>query len=910
MLQLQLLAGNKATTSAVQAKPSTGVPQAKRIRSAVESMPYSEVEANLARLEMQLARQANAASPTADFLRLRIATLERRKAALATEEGALTDGKATVAKRQGRRGDAKTRPATLLMPVGFLLAMPGFDPGKEIDDIRTYLRTGATRAERARSAKALEALKSSNHSKITATIEADRRARMEQRLKAVGGDGTAQLERLAAILDSIQGDPQDPTLMWLPNGSERIPMRAEEVGRVRRNTTATLDDSARKVHASFQNVWTSWLERHETNERHSVVHGAVKWYTRTADISEAEMDQYLKTSLGLRRLVTAKATAGQYAIAARTLLKEQGHLATIARRVEEWDAALVGGAEWLLLCVNVLKEGLTMLATGGAAGIVRSGVQGAVTVMGAGTAAGAAGAGLGSVADQVSSGEGISLRATVGAMRIGGGEGMAIGGGGAADEAFKVAGAATKAGKAVRSIGAAAALDAASAAMKGDSVKTAAFGGVVGGAVGQTLKAAAKGRKAGEVAADVAAGGAKAGAAGGDVEDIAKGAVLGGVGNVVGGAITGHHAHDRSPSTPGEGGGGPAPNRNISEAHVPTIPGGNHGPEAHAPTEHPTSDAPAATVGSGDGPGATVGSGPHLDEARTAGTGDGPGPGEGPPNGAGPDTRFDNIELPSVPMGVEYLRLEKGHFREVSGLAGEGVSGQRLLEDTRTGQRYLFKPANEARRVDRAEEHGIRTGENHSRADAAAHVATRLGIDTPRVRSVSIGTEKGSLTAWEGGTTSLAKLKENDPEGFRRVVSSSEYRRQRNGIDAVDYLMNNVDRGQNLGNLLVELDAHGELVRLIPVDHDLTFTSTVEHIKIPTHTRPLPPEYSPEMHANLERLSADRVKLIEALTPLVGEGAIPGVLHRLDELVADAKRKSIVARRRAQSSPTLHGPGT
>ena len=56
------------------------------------------------------------------------------------------------------------------------------------------------------------------------------------------------------------------------------------------------------------------------------------------------------------------------------------------------------------------------------------------------------------------------------------------------------------------------------------------------------------------------------------------------------------------------------------------------------------------------------------------------------------------------------------------------------------------------------------------------------------------------------------------------------------------------------------------------------------------------------MRSNLERLSNDRAKLVEVLTPLVGEGAIPGVLHRLDELVVDAKRKDVVAKRTAASA--------
>ncbi|HUP87404.1 MAG TPA: hypothetical protein VM143_17265 [Acidimicrobiales bacterium] len=951
LLRLQRDAGNKAVTAAIQATktkaPTKTKPGPKKPRSLIDDMPYSEVEAQLAHIRMQLAQQTDQSSKLADFMRLRIGSLERRKAAIAKEETALTTstgrGKrsgATQAKLRGR----KDVPASLTMPAGFLALMPGFDAGKEIDAIHAYLRAGATKAERARLGEALRTLKGSSDAEVAAKVSAERRAKVDRRLQSLYGDETQQLEQLAGIMDSIQRDPNDPGLMWLPNGSERIPVGVDEVQQLRAKVNATLDDAARKVHASFQKAWEAWEARNSTNQRHSNVHKAVKWYTGTADITEAEMDQNWATSKGLRDLVTSKATAGQYAKAVHFLLVGQGHAVAMANRIEAWEGSLVAGAGWLVVCLTVLKEGLTLLATAGAAGIVRSGAAGALSVLGASTAAGGVAAGGASVVDQVSSGEGVSLRKTVGAVRVGAAEGMAIGGGAAADKAFKVAGATSKAGAAIRSIGAGTALDVASAAAKGDSVKGAAVGSIAGGTVGHTLKAAAKGRKAGEVAADVVAGGAKAAAAGGDAKDVAKGAVLGGAGNVVGGAVTNHRAHDPSSTGgTGESGGssttgdaaelllGPAgkpagggadaptttshpgegattqapPNVDIPEAHAPTVPGGNHGEGAHVPTVPPAPHAdPRSTVGSGEG--AT----PHPDPVNTVASGDGPAPGSAPRqdgagaggaathDAAGPDTRFDNIDLPSVPMGVEHLRFDRARFREVEGLAGEGVSGQRRLEDTTTGQQYLFKPANEAIAVPRAKEHGIRTGEHHSRADAAAHVANQLGIDTPEVRSVVIGNEKGSLTRWEGGTISLKKLRDKDPDAFRRVVSSSEYRRQRNAIDALDYLTNNVDRGQNLGNLLVQLDTHGELVRLIPVDHDLTFTSTIEHAVIENFTRPLPPEYSPEMRANLERLSADRAKLIEVLTPLVGERAIPGVLHRLDELVVDAKRKAIAAERR------------
>lgn len=217
----------------------------------------------------------------------------------------------------------------------------------------------------------------------------------------------------------------------------------------------------------------------------------------------------------------------------------------------------------------------------------------------------------------------------------------------------------------------------------------------------------------------------------------------------------------------------------------------------------------------------------------------------------------------------------------------------------------MFKPSRGEQPVDRAAERGVEAGDYAGRQKATEIAATRLGIDTPAVQVVTVDGIPGSLTEWRsGGYESLGKMATTDQAQLKAVIRSEEFLRQKAAIDALDYLVNNLDRGQNLGNYMVKLRPDGSVEHVLPIDHDLTFTSSMARAMIEDRTAGLPATYSDEIATRLRSLSADRAAFTQQIRPLVGDEAIPGVLHRLDELVADIELKA-----RGAGAPRASGPG-
>jgi hypothetical protein len=79
---------------------------------------------------------------------------------------------------------------------------------------------------------------------------------------------------------------------------------------------------------------------------------------------------------------------------------------------------------------------------------------------------------------------------------------------------------------------------------------------------------------------------------------------------------------------------------------------------------------------------------------------------------------------------------------------------------------------------------------------ASAHVAGRLGQDTPDIRLVEFNGRKGTLQRWiENNQAALLEdLRRNEPDMYLAVVKSPGYRRLRADSDAYDYVVNNWDR--------------------------------------------------------------------------------------------------------------------
>jgi len=251
---------------------------------------------------------------------------------------------------------------------------------------------------------------------------------------------------------------------------------------------------------------------------------------------------------------------------------------------------------------------------------------------------------------------------------------------------------------------------------------------------------------------------------------------------------------------------------------------------------------------------------------------------------------------PSTPTAV-YPVEEKGRYVRVEKKITAGTTAQKswvVRDSLNPTEQYMFKPReaeyrDDGRRIDRAVERGIVEGEPAPREVAGGKVAKKLGYeDAPQGKLATIDGKEGVLIEWKE-KNSLADLANKHPDEFRQLIESDEYRQAMVTMDALDYLINNLDRGSNFGNYLYEFE--GGHLKLTPIDHALSFTATQERASIEGFTRELPKEYPQELVDNLTKISKDRAAFMDEIRPLVGDTAAKGFEHRLDIMIKDMQSK-------------------
>ena len=287
----------------------------------------------------------------------------------------------------------------------------------------------------------------------------------------------------------------------------------------------------------------------------------------------------------------------------------------------------------------------------------------------------------------------------------------------------------------------------------------------------------------------------------------------------------------------------------------------------------------------------------------------------------GSDVPEGGVE-PAIGTGVKYEFRPDTRYVSLGKPPG-GTTDSAIVYDRADGKKKLFKPERGEKVVDYAEERGVEKGQYAPRAKASELTIERLGgadepggerlpgMETPGVELVRIGNRRGSLTEWiepTGGTRmmSLEKFlwpdKKSDVpseqltadvranQRLADLQSDPAFRDAWNNIQAVDFLINNLDRVQNYGNYLIELEADGSTFkRLVPIDSELSFTTTAERAVIEKKTEFLDRiDLSDAMIDRLLKLSAERHQFADQIRPLVGDVAVEGVIHRLDQLVERA----------------------
>jgi hypothetical protein len=271
--------------------------------------------------------------------------------------------------------------------------------------------------------------------------------------------------------------------------------------------------------------------------------------------------------------------------------------------------------------------------------------------------------------------------------------------------------------------------------------------------------------------------------------------------------------------------------------------------------------------------------------------------GRGIPKLGSKEVRTDEAVV-SPGVGSMFTKRNKNQFRTL-GQPGEGTSEAFIIEDRATKQRYLWKPIVGEPTWDFAHARGVAAGHYAERARAGSIAAKALGIDTPDVQLVEIGGRKGSLTPWvepKGGgqVMSLADYAMQDEDRFNRLQKTPAFKQALSSIQALDYLINNLDRVNNTGNYLIELDANKQFKALIPIDQELAFTHTSDRAIIPLKTGQMPDKWTAELASKVKELHENPGEFKTKIRPLVGDAALDGVMARLNELHADGVKRGAI----------------
>ena len=200
---------------------------------------------------------------------------------------------------------------------------------------------------------------------------------------------------------------------------------------------------------------------------------------------------------------------------------------------------------------------------------------------------------------------------------------------------------------------------------------------------------------------------------------------------------------------------------------------------------------------------------------------------------------------PGMDYVGSWVELPKGRFKLVDAPRGwEGTSVKFLIEDTTTGQRYLFKPASGEPPL-QAYGHRAQGRTLFVRGAVAARMAQELnmGDSVPMVTVVVHEGRVGSLQPWIENSISLDALERADNALYQKVMNDDPgFKKWRSNLRAYDHIINNSDRDMNPGNIMLELSADKKtVVKYYGIDQEAVLAPGAKHVAAPGNT--LHPRY-------------------------------------------------------------------
>ncbi len=773
---------------------------------------------------------------------------------------------------------------------------------QKLEHIRQELAAHRAMVHRETALVALREERSPERIKAQQTIEKTAAPEVVAMLKE--GRATEDMKHALDIIEHhITPSPYAPGESIITSGKTVVRIRNDEAETLRATAQKQVKDYMAQIVKAMVEVWMEYDSIKRANSAFKL-HVLGGW--GGAD-DPGNPEHFKNSAIRVRDEIVYKlADEGKYLEAFQATLNQKATFEQVAKDVGDYDRDLDKGYSRLSTTMTVIQVTLAALMPAVGTEAVAAG-YGVATVAGTATAAGGGGALVAETGRQVVAHELYGTEMDPGLIAHRTGAGAALGasaaGPGITNKLAGVLAPGAEGSTAVLAKGIASTVVGTGQSLAtGGNPYAGALTGALGTVAGEAGAFAKTPLAQGGVGAAIGYTTAKL-----THQDALSGTVSGFVGSFAGAKMAQKGAGGEETSAGTRPALGEGESANAGSTQEPTVPA--------APTGEAAPAAPAGETTSGSTTGRTS-------EPTAAGTSSGPSTQEETWMG-----RASHSDLPEEPVGAAIGRgIPKVNSREVAtpdavlkegvgvgnmftpikrgvmkpiGKPGGGSSESVVMVNVTTGQKYLFKPIGGEPPVWYAEQRGVVAGHYAERAHAAAISAGELGVGTPEVSLVEINGRKGSLTKWVdsgpgGEVMGLDKFAARDAKAFEALQQTPEFAEALSGIQALDYLVNNVDRVNNLGNYMIEVGPEGSFKSLIPIDQELSFTSTGRRAIIPGKTSFMPGRWTPELAEHVAALHDDPAAFVTKIRPLVGDKAVSGVLYRLNQLYADGVNRGAI----------------
>ena len=166
-----------------------------------------------------------------------------------------------------------------------------------------------------------------------------------------------------------------------------------------------------------------------------------------------------------------------------------------------------------------------------------------------------------------------------------------------------------------------------------------------------------------------------------------------------------------------------------------------------------------------------------------------------------------------------------------------------------------------------------------------------LGVRTPHIDLISYGGENGWIQSMDsfGPVMDAATFNHLHPDAWNAFEATPQYHQQMSDIMAMNYVVGAMDFKAD--NVLVQLDAQGKPIGLIPIDGDYSFPNTSNWSTFHGRWGGFPNQYTHHMYERLLYLHDHPADLENALRTTLSPSEISATMDRINAILADIQAK-------------------